>query len=225
MANPLALKALRLGGKVIKKVTKKLKNQTKLQTKEISFRPKPGDGSKNYAQKLDYLVKTSPVKTGKKRAAWADKKGLPEYPHTAKGKMIRNAADKYEAKRLKEATGILSRKGKKLKAGESTSTSRMLANSKAYGTTSDHYNHYYPKYKAGEGLTSKGVAAKNKSKKRLHKAFHEGDLGGGVEDHFRVLRGKGKEKGGAGIWKQMKKGKAQASVLPTAGLLKDGKKK
>lgn len=220
MANPLALKALRLGGKVIKKVTKKLKNQTKLQTKEISFRPKPGEGSKNYAQKLDYLVKTSPVKIGKKRAAWAAKKGLAEYPHTKRGKMIRNAANKYEAKTLKEATGVLSRKGKKLKAGESTPTSRMLANSKAYGTTSDPF-----KYKAGQGLTSKGAAAKNKSKKRLHKAFNEGDLGGGVEDHFRVLRGKGKEKGGAGIWKQMKKGKAQASVLPTAGLLKDRKKK
>ena len=223
MANPLALKALRLAGKGIKKVVKKLKNQTKLQTKGISFKPKPGEGSKNYAQKLDYLVKTTPVKIGKKRAAWVKKNKMKEYPKSKRGKMMKSASDNYNMNTLKEATKVLGGKGKKLKAGESTPTSRMLANSKAYGTKI--YRHTLSKYKAGQGLTSQGVAAKNKSKKRLHKAFNEGDVGGGVEDNFRVLYGKGKEKGGTGLWKQVKKGKAQASVLPTAGLLGDRKKK
>ena len=217
MANPLALKALRLAAKGIKHVAKKLKNQTKFQTKGISFRPKPGDGSKNYAQKLDYLVKTSPVKVGKKRAAWANKKGLSDYPHTPKGKMIRNAADKYNAKTLQEANQVISGTSKKLVAGESNPTSRLLANSKAYGERGHMY-------KSGQALTGKAAVRKTKSKNALTKAFNSGNLSRGqAHDPFRVVRGKGKKKGGTGLWVQVKKNKVLASVVPAVSL--SGKKK
>ena len=112
MANPFALKALRLGIKGIKKVAKKLKDSTKNTGRGMSFKPAPGQEAKNYAQKLDYLIKTSPVKTGKNRAAWAKKKNLSEYPYTSKGKMVRAAADKYEKNVYKGAHKELKNLGK-----------------------------------------------------------------------------------------------------------------
>jgi|8_EtaG_2_1085327.scaffolds.fasta_scaffold00649_18 hypothetical protein len=228
MANPLALKALRLAGKGIKKVVKKLKNQTKLQTKGISFKPKPGEGSKNYAQKLDYLVKTTPVKIGKKRAAWVKKNKMKEYPKSKRGKMMKSASDNYNMNTLKEATKILGGKGKKLKAGESTPTSRMLANSKAYGTKIWGSQYDLSKYKAGQGLTKAGQALKNKEKANLSKALHTGDLGTGVHDPNRVVRGivntKSKMKHGNKVWKKPSK-KVLAGIVPAAGLLGDRKKK
>ena len=112
MANPFALKALRLGIKGIKKVAKKLKDSTKNTGRGMSFKPAPGQEAKNYAQKLDYLIKTSPVKTGKKRAAWAKKNNLSEYPVSPKGKTIRAAADKYEKNVYKGAHKELKNLGK-----------------------------------------------------------------------------------------------------------------
>ena len=113
MANPaLALKVLKLGVKGIKKVAKKLKDSTKNTGKGMSFKPAPGQEAKNYAQKLDHLIKTSPLKTGKKRAAWAKKHNLPEYPFSKRGKSMRNAADKYEKRVYKDAHKQLENLGK-----------------------------------------------------------------------------------------------------------------
>jgi len=113
MASPgLALKAVKLGIKGIKKVAKKLKDSTKNTGRGMSFKPAPGQEAKNYAQKLDHLIETSPVKTGKNRAAWAKKKNMPEYPYGARGKMVRAAADKYEKNVYKGAHKELRNLGK-----------------------------------------------------------------------------------------------------------------
>ena len=216
MANPLALKALRLAAKGIKHVAKKLKNQTKFQTKGISFKPK-SDGGQNYSTKGKWLMETSPVKIGKKRAAWAKKNNLSEYPGTSRGKMIRGAANKYHLDTLKEATNVLGGRSKKLVAGESNPTSRLLANSKAYGERGHMY-------KSGQALTGKAAVRKTKSKNALTKAFNSGNLSRGqAHDPFRVVRGKGKKKGGTGLWVQVKKKKVLASVVPAVSL--SGKKK
>jgi hypothetical protein len=174
----------------------------------ISFKPK-SDGGQNYDTKAKWLMKTSPVKIGKKRAAWAVKNNLSEYPGTSRGKMIRGAANKYHLDTIKDATNILGGRSKKLVAGESNPTSRLLANSKAYGER----GHIY---KSGQALTGKDAVLETKSKNALTKAFNQGDLGGGVEDPFRVVRGKGKKKGGMGVWVPGKKGKALASVVPAS---------
>tara|TARA_R100000664_G_scaffold28794_1_gene40271 strand:- start:2677 stop:3093 length:417 start_codon:yes stop_codon:yes gene_type:complete len=112
MANPLALKALRIGGKIIKKVAKKLTDSTKNTGRGMSFKPAPGQEAKNYAQKLDHFMKTSPVKTGKKRASWAKKHNLPEYPGSPRGQSIRHAADKYQKNVYKGAHKELKNLGK-----------------------------------------------------------------------------------------------------------------
>ena len=194
-------------------MTPSINSMKKLATKKstgISFRPKPGAGAKNYAQKLDYLIETSPVKIGKKRAAWVKKNKMGEYPTGKVGKMMKGASDNYNMNTLKEATKVISGTSKKLVAGESNPTSRLLANSKAYGVR----GHIY---KSGQALTGKAAVRKTKSKNALTKAFNSGNLSSGqAHDPFRVVRGKGKKKGGTGLWVQVKKNKVLASVVPAS---------
>tara|TARA_R100000655_G_scaffold41171_1_gene76982 strand:- start:5934 stop:6377 length:444 start_codon:yes stop_codon:yes gene_type:complete len=96
-------KVLELGKKMIKNVSKKMKDSTINTGRGMSFKPAPGQEAKNYAQKLDHFMETTTLRTGKNRAAWAKKKNLSEYPHTAKGKNVRHAADKYEKRVYQDA--------------------------------------------------------------------------------------------------------------------------